>query len=185
MALSSLKFVDNNNAQLTATRAAAYSDATAPTYKAAFQAPQISLSKVAANAEVGGADQVYSALTTIAGGGNTTIDLQSFTNFAGETSCSFTRVKYLMIRLLSVEDDATNGSACTGITVEPDATNGWTSLIAAAGDKIKLTNGDCVKYMTKSAGGIAVGASNKVLKITNTDGSVSAKVQITVVGGSS
>lgn len=185
MALSTLKFDDNNNAQLAVTRAAAYGDATAPTYKASFQAPQINLSKNAANNAVGGADQVYSALLSIAGSGNTTIDLQSFTNFAGETSCSFTRIKYLMIRLLSVEDDATNGSACSGITVEPDASNGWTGLLAAAGDKITLGNGDMIKFGTRRAAGVTVGASNKVLKITNTDGSVAAKVQVTIVGGSS
>lgn len=183
MALSDLIFADTPVTSVLAKITNSGDDQQKPQFKVDINKPAVSIKNTLANNAAGGGDLAYYAVLTLAGSANTSVDLQNFTNIAGQAAASFARVKFIQIRLLSTEDDAA-GTLCSGITIEPHSTNGWTGVIAAAGDKVKLTNGDVFKMATKSAAGWTVGSSNKVLLITNTDGAVSAKVQVLVVGGS-
>lgn len=184
MPVTELNFSDTSTVTIQAREAVTGEDYARPIWSATISKPQITIRTGTLNNAAGGGDEVLSQVYTIAASGTQSIDLQNFTNFTGEASSSFARVKYVKIRLLSVADDATNGTACTGVEVAPHATNGWTSLIKAAGDTIIIGNGDDFTFKTTRAAGLTVGASNKVIQITNLDSVVAAKVQVTIVGGS-
>jgi hypothetical protein len=183
VALASLKHSDDNNVSLSATTAGASDDFAPPSYKVSVNKPQITIKNAIANNAAGGGDQALANVYSIAGTGNVSIDLQNFVNVAGQAAGSFARVKYLMIRLLSTDDDAA-GTACSGIEVKPHSTNGWTGLFKTATDTVAIHNGDMFKWATRLPLGIVVDATHKVLLITNTDAVVAAKVQVVIVGGS-
>jgi hypothetical protein len=184
VALASLNLTDNNNVNLKATTAPPGDDFQAPSFSVSVTKPQVALKDSAANNAVGGANQALALVLSIPGAGTASVDLQAFVNVAGQAASSFARVKYVMIRLLSAEDDAA-GTACSGVEVKPHSTNGWTGLFKAATDTIVVGNGDLFKWATRKAGGITVDATHKVLLFTNVDPSVTAKVQVIIAGGSS
>jgi hypothetical protein len=144
----------------------------------------------AANAAVGGGDELCSSITSIAASGTATIDLTSMTEITGATGISLARLKGILIRLLSVVDDATNGTACNGITFGNAATNGFTSqaanrgFLGTAASVHDLGNGDAYSYGTARAAGVLVDATHKEIKVVNLDGAVAAKVEISIQGAS-
>lgn len=148
-----------------------------------------SVGTAAANAAVGGGDELASWVQTIAGGGTATVDLSSLTNILQTTAISLARVKGIMIRLLSTTDDATNGTACTHIVVGNAASNAWTSQSGGRGwltsstHTFDIGNGGAVAFLFPTAAGVLVDGTHKNILITNGDGSVSAKVQISLHGG--
>ena len=159
--------------------------------------PQKSLSigTAVANNVAGGGDELYSTITTIAPSGNATIDLTSITDILQQTAISLARAKVIIIRLLSSTDDATNGTAASSVTIDNTVTNGLSAQShsgwfdngaegAAGGSKFAIINGGIMLYGTPSATGILVDSTHKLLKIVNNDGALSAKVQVTVCGGS-
>lgn len=135
---------------------------------------------IANNAALG-ADEFYSALTlNVANGTPATVDLTSVTDFLGQSSVSFARVKAYMIRLISSADDATNGTLCSGITVNG---SGGTNLAVLPGiANATLGNGDVLCWATNSATGTAVSGTTKNIYIANNDASHTASVQITIIG---
>ncbi len=84
-------------------------------------------------------------------------------------------------QLIDLQADESNTSACT---VEPDATNGWTAWLAAAGDILNIPAGMTVGFVAPLDGSLAVGGTNKELLITNTDAANAATIRVVVVGTS-
>jgi hypothetical protein len=149
----------------------------------------------AANAAVGGADELYSAVTSLTASASASIDLTAIADILNQAGISLARVKGILIRVLSATDDNVIGTAAVGVVIDGTVTNalssqsnsGWFSNAAegaAGGSKLTVPNGGFVAFGTPSAGGVVVDATHKVIKITNLDGAVTAKCQISVMGGS-
>lgn len=138
----------------------------------------------AANAAAEGADQVISFVQSVAAGGNTTIDLQAVTNILQQSAQSFTRIKQLLFRLLSVADDATNGTNASSVSIGNGGANGTSLFMGNSAQTFTIPNGGAVGYLGNQTAGLGVNATTKDLFILNNDGAVIAKVQVSVVGGS-
>ncbi len=82
-------------------------------------------------------------------------------------------------RFLRLQSDDANPSA--GVTVEPDATDGWTNWIPAA-TVLPIAAGETASFTHPLAGGKVVEAANKQLLITNLDGSDAATIRFVVAG---
>lgn len=163
----------------------------------------LSMGTSAANAAAGGADQLYSAITSLAGGASASIDLTSLSNILAATGQSFARVKAIMVRLLSTTDDSSIGTAATSVKIDNTVANALSSQSGAGwfananegtatggagdatGSKFEIANGGVLLWATPSAAGLVVDGTHKIIKLTNIDGAVTAKVQVTVGGGSS
>lgn len=150
---------------------------------------QSSVGTSAANAAAGGGNELISFIQTVASSSSATIDLTSLTNILQATGISLARVKGIVIRLLSTTDDETNGTAATYITVGNNGSTDWISQsgargwLASAASVIDIPNGGAVGASFPTAAGVTVTSSYKSLKIANADNSVSAKVQISIQGG--
>ncbi len=148
----------------------------------------LSIGTTAANAAVGGGDELYSAVTSLAGGASASIDLTSVTDILATAATSFARVKAILIRVLSTTDDSVIGTAASGAMIDGTVANallsasgsGW---LKAATSTFDIPNGGFIAFGTPSATGVLVSGGAKVIKVTNNDGAVTAKVQITVIGG--
>ena len=146
--------------------------------------PAVKLTSAVANNLQTGADLSYHEILTVPVGSPVTIDLQSFTDVAKRTTRSMARVKTVEFWLLGSDDAALGGNACTGVTIEPGATNGFLGFLAAAGDKIPLGNGDRFEISTRRAAGWPADATHKTITLTDTDGAIDAHVLIIINGGS-
>lgn len=164
----------------------------------------LSIGTSAANAAAGGSDELYSAVTSLSASSSSSIDLTSIANILATSGVSLARVKAIMIRLLSTTDDSSIGTAATAINIDNTVSNalsaqsslgGWFNNANegtatggagdATGSKFLIANGAVLLYATPVAAGILVDSTHKVIKLTNLDGAVTAKVQVTVIGGSS
>lgn len=135
------------------------------------------------NNTASGADQLVSYLISISGGGNTTVDLTSLTNIL-QQDASFGRLKGYGVRLLSTTDDSTNGTNCTSVTVGNAASN-QQNLNLGTNCTMTVYNGGCQSYFGPLAAGFStVDSTHKDLLIVNDDSTNTAKVQLTLVGGS-
>ncbi len=189
MAISSLTFSANISTQWTAANNLTGSDYSPTTNPTSFS-KKISLGTTVANSASTGSDEVYSAITTVTTSNTATLNLQSITDIMQTTGVTLVRVKSIMIRNLSTTDDSVNGGGATSITVGTSVANGlqsnggkgWFSNPASAMD---VANGDVIYWGTTGTTGVSVTATNSILKITNNDAVNTAKVQITVAGGSS
>lgn len=138
----------------------------------------------------GGADELISFVGTIANSGNTTIDLTNTTDILSQANTNLARVKALVIRLLSTDDDATNGTACTYITLDGSVSNAFLSgsggrgWLAANTSTMDIPNGGAVGVEFASNTGVLVNSTIKNIKIINGDSGHPAAYQITVIGGS-
>ena len=154
-----------------------------PKSQGGINLPTISYASTTANAAVGGADEFISFVQTVNASSSVTIDLTALTDILKQSSVSLARVKFMMFRLLSAADDATNGTAASSITVGNNASNDFLGWLAGTTPTFSVSNGGCVLFSEPSAGGKTVDGTHKILKITNNDAGVAAKVQITIVGG--
>lgn len=136
------------------------------------------------NTTEGGGDQMYAAIIAIAASGTATTNLRSFTNPLGTASSVLARVKLLSVRLLNEDQDADNGTTCTGIEFTPAASNGWTGLIKAAGDAVILGNGDHLVFATGRDTGVVTSASLRDITWTNNDSSNAAAIEVIIAGAS-
>lgn len=133
-----------------------------------------------ANAASLGANEIYSAITTVTASGNSTVNLQSLVDFVDQSGITLVRVKGFIIRLLSQADDSTTGTQASSVTINGAGTN----LAVLPGiTNLTLSNGDVFAWATPSATGITVSSTTENIYIANNDASHSAAVQITVVGG--
>ena len=162
-----------------------------------------SIGTSAANAAAGGSDELYSAVTSLSASSSASIDLSSLTDILGQTSIALVRVKAILIRLLSTTDDSVIGTAASSINIDNTVANalsaqsntGWFNNAHegtatggagdATGSKFCIPNGGVLSFYTPVAAGVAVDGTHKIIKVTNNDSGVTAKVQITVVGGTS
>lgn len=145
-------------------------------------------SSATANAAAGGANELISFVQSISASSSATIDFTSLTNILAATGVSLARIKGVLIRLLSVAQDSVVGTTCTSVTVGNAASNTWTSQSGTSGPGTNtsvqvIKSGGWYGFGDESAGGTLVDASHKNLKITNDDGTNTAKVQISLVGG--
>ncbi len=156
---------------------------------------QLNLGTSAANAAVGGADELYSAITSLAFGASASIDLTALVDILQTSGVSLARVKAIMIRVLSATDDTTIGTAATPLLIDNTVTNalssqssaGWFANAAegaANGSRFHIATGGALLWMTPSATGLVVDGTHKLIKFTNSDGALTMKVQLTVLGGS-
>ena len=152
-----------------------------PVSNSGFSTKQ-SVATTIANASAGGGNQFISNIVTIAGGGSTTIDLTSLTDILGQTGVSLARYKGILFRLLSVADDATNGTACSGVTIGNNAANDINNWYGGATGTLTLGNGEHTQWASPSAAGKVVDGTHKIIKIANNDGAVTAAVQYTILG---
>lgn len=144
----------------------------------------ITLGTSAGNAVALGADQLVSYLLTISASSSTTIDLTSLTNIIGSAAV-FARLKAVMFRLLSATDDATNGTAAASVTIGNAAATVNTLFLDDDTYTFTVKTGEFILWGTPSAAGITVDSSNKSVKILNNSSTLSAVVQITLIGGTS
>lgn len=143
----------------------------------------------AANAAVGGADEKISFIQSIGASASVSIDLTALTDVMQTAGVSLARVKTILIRLLNVADDSVVGTAASSITVDATITNGLTSQsgsgwLTNSTSKFDVPSGGFVAFGTVTAAGVLVDGTHKILKLTNNDGALTAKVQITIDGGS-
>lgn len=82
-------------------------------------------------------------------------------------------------RLLKIQADDTNISK---VTVEVDATDGWTAWMTTVGDIIDLEPGETTGFTHSLDGGKLVSGTNKQLLLTNTDAANAAIVRVVIVG---
>src|ERR1700727_448219 len=69
-----------------------------------------------ANNVIGGANQYFVFLTTIAASGTALLDFTSLTNILQQAGVSLARIKAWQFQLLSIAQDSVNGTACTSVT---------------------------------------------------------------------
>jgi hypothetical protein len=147
----------------------------------------VSYSSAVANNAAGGADLCAEFIVSVAGGGTATIDLQSVTDLLQTAAQSFARIKSIRFHLLSstldAGDDATNGTACSSVTIGDAATNANAMFLGAQDQTVTLPNGADIEYRDPGATGITVDGTHSDILITNNDGSVTAKVKVTITGG--
>lgn len=127
----------------------------------------------------GAANKIYPNQLTISPSATTSIDLRTFVDAVYGGTIDMSKVKLMWFHLLSATE---GGTACSGITVGGNA-NAFSDWLGAANDKIKVANGGCFLLSCPDANGYAVTANTgDVLDITNDDASLSAKVNILVIG---
>jgi hypothetical protein len=148
----------------------------------------IAMGTTAANAVAGGGDEFYSAISSIGPSSSVTVSLAAFTDFLNQASALLTRVKLLMLRLLSATDDATLGTAASSVTVDGTVASAFLSAAGSgwltnATSKIDCPNGGILLFGTPSAAGVLT-AGASAIKLTNNDGALTAKAQLSVAGGS-
>lgn len=135
-----------------------------------------------ANASAGGANQLGSFITTVAGSGAATVSLNSYTDILQRSGTLIVRLKGYIIRLLSVVDDSVNGTACTSITVGGAASNACPLEMGAGSFTFNVKNGGVHAHTDDSAEGmVAVSAGACNVKFLNND-TVGAAVQSTFIG---
>jgi hypothetical protein len=149
---------------------------------------KVSLGTANANSAAGGADEVYAAVLSIAASGNTTINLSSFTDVVNQGSIGFARIKYYRFHLLSTSDDATNGTACTSISIGNAASHpflfNWTLGGTLPTCTFTLSNGEVWEWGSPNGTGLTVtSGSNDQIYIVNNDGTHAAGVLVVLCGG--
>lgn len=150
----------------------------------------VSLGTAAANAAAGGADELAAFVTSITASGSATIDLTALTDILNQTSVTLARVKSIIFRLLNAADDATNGTAASSVTIGNNGTNDYISQshggwLASATSTFDVPSGGWMGYGVGNAAGNVVDGTHKIIKVANNDGSLTAKVQSVICGGTS
>ena len=141
-----------------------------------------------ANASLGGANELYTAVTSVVTTGSVSIDLTSISDILNQAAGSVARVKGILVRLLSSTDDSVIGTAVAYVKLDTTVANGlasqsgsgWLEAVSIA----DIANGDGYLWWSAQAGGVVVDSTHKVIKFTGTDGALTAKVQLTIIAGS-
>lgn len=126
------------------------------------------------------ADRVALKAYTIAGSGSQDVDLTTITDAYG-TAIGITETVAVLILNIAYLSDGVTASGGT-VTMTPHATNGWTGLLAAAGDIAKIAPGGSLQSTSPRAG-LAVSGTSKVITLGNAN-SGSCYVKILVLGRS-
>lgn len=134
-----------------------------------------------ANTAEGGADELVSYLITISASANTTINTSSLTNILQQSSINLTKIKGYLFRLLSVDDDSTNGTNCSSVSVGNGTFANQQNLGLSVNSTYTIYNGSAWSYTDERAAGINTVTAN-LIKILNNDGTNTACVQVTFFG---
>ena len=132
-----------------------------------------------------GANELACWIQTITASGTATIDLTSLTDILNFTGVALVRLKSFAFWLLGTADDATNGTACSSISIGNAGSNGNALDMGAVANTRTLLNGDWTAYGTRQAAGKTVDSTHKNVLITNNDGSNAAAVLIALFGATS
>ncbi len=135
------------------------------------------------NAAIDGADQLYAGVISLAGAGTLTLDLTSFTDIVGRLAQSMARVKSFYAILLNSSQDSSIGTACSGVTIGNAATNAIQLWHSADAHTTPSTNGGETYHSNPTATGWVVDGTNKNILFTNLDATVTAKLYVEIVGG--
>lgn len=198
MALSSLTSSFGPSVSWTAAKAITGADYASLANQSNIQKPAMAVGTAAANNAANGGDELCSSITSVSASSSTSIDLTSLTDILQATGTSLARVKAILIRLLSTTDDATNGTAASSVTIDNTTSNslsaqshsGWFdngSEGGVGGSKFTIPNGGFLMFgvgVTNTTG-VVVDSTHKVIAVHNNDAGVTAKVQVTLIGGSS
>jgi hypothetical protein len=130
-----------------------------------------------------GIDALYAKVSTISASGTLTIDLNSFTDVASQTTVAMVRLKAFFIMLLSSEEDSSITYTPTGIVVGGAGSNPHPLVLTdAASDKVTLLGGEPFSWWTPTAAGRTVSSTVKNVLITNSDSTNAAKVAVLLAG---
>lgn len=121
-------------------------------------------------------DDAYAAVLSLAGGADTTIDLQSFTNLAGE-AVVFTAVLGIVVRVVPT----VAASAGVSLTITPGASNGLAWFAGATDGLVVGANESFALCGDPDGDGVTVDATHKTLNFENT-GADAASVTVVIVG---
>lgn len=121
------------------------------------------------------ADLAHKSSQTIAGSGNSDIDLRALEDVLGDVMTTLTDVVALVL-----ESPAANGDA---LSIKPASSNGWTALLADASDIITLKPGARVILYAPADGAYPVSAMSKAINVANADAS-DATLTLTIIGRS-
>lgn len=121
------------------------------------------------------ADRVAKKTYTVAGSGSQSVDLTTLTDAYG-TAISAAEVVAIGVHNHAFLSDGTTASGGV-LNVSPNASNGWTGLLADASDILKVPAG-AITFNAASRTGYAVTASNKVLDLDNAN---SGSVYVTII----
>lgn len=113
---------------------------------------------------------------TLGTGASVTLDLSSYTDLAGNTVSTLTKVKYIRIKnAATVATIDVGGAAATQFV--------GAGFLKDATDVITLAAGQSISFCVPV--GITASGSIKSLKILNNSGAVTAPIEILIVGSSS
>lgn len=118
----------------------------------------------------------------IAASGSQAFDLSALSDPSGST------VDLAEVRLLIVQVKGDDAGVLTGdhVTFDEGASNAWTALTGGTSPVIKLNRGGIYPLIINGTDGkYAVGASDKVFDITNTDSSNEVVIRVIIAGVSS
>lgn len=134
-------------------------------------------------------NQIYSQITSIASSGSHTFDLSAaFTNVLGNAAATFARIKGFVFQVLSVADDAVNGTACSGVIIGNAGGNDVLLAVSAqpgldeVASTFQMGNGDVWAFFSAGANGIVIDSTHKSLKVANNDGAIACAFQMTIYG---
>ncbi len=139
-------------------------------------------------AVIGGADVFSQNILTIVASGNAVINFQNVTDILNKPSVVLVRMKAYRFALLSLSQgviDATNGTACSGVTIGNAASNANPLNLSNTTFTFTLENGAYQQYATGSAAGITVSGGAQNTKVLNTDNAVAAALWWDVTGATS
>lgn len=149
------------------------------------------LGTAAANAAVGGSDELYFAVLSIAGSGTQTLDLTSLSDVLS-ASFSFARLKFLRFKLLGsgefAPDGLTAGTACSSVTIGGAGSNANLMFMNSSTPTFVLNGGvagEAITWESPTAAGKVVDSSHKNILVTNNDSGNTAKIVVYFVGGTS
>lgn len=198
MALSTLTSTFGPSVSWTASKTITGSDYAALANTSSILKPSMAVGTAAANNAANGGDELTSSITSVSASSSASIDLTSLTDILQSSGVSLARVKAILIRLLSTTDDPTNGTAASSVTIDNTTSNslsaqshsGWFdngSEGAAGGSKFTIPNGGFLMFGVgvTNAAGVLVDSTHKIIAVHNNDAGVTAKVQVTLLGGSS
>lgn len=144
------------------------------------------------NAVALGGNEGGRVIVSIAGGGNTTVDLRSIVDALGSTVV-LARAKSISFRLLAAADDSVNAPTpnATSVTIGDSGANDWTTQSNSFGPgatwafTIKTGGRILFDCGPDDAAGGPVDSTHHLIKITNNDGTNTAKVEVMFNGGDS
>ena len=122
----------------------------------------------------GAADKMYHDTITVAGGANASLDLQTALDVAG-VALAAVECRFLAFKV------TTTG---TGVTIKAHAANGWAPSVFATdvSDILPTKGGGVYIFSTPTNGSPAIDGTHKVVYFLNTDGALTADVEVWFVG---